>query len=268
MSGKIKKYRWLPWAIAITVVLGIGVLGSNYTNWYILEPWNSAKTVVTMLSIDAFSAGVDYSTFVQDAVAPYWNYRLTAFATILLTFVIGPSLWVYAEIKNKNSSSEEVLKKGITWYAGVILVVGSLQVVPTTFIKGIVFQNTWDSAAESKAKDQLRSDLLKLGYKALEFYHLPHDKGGGGSSFRKRLTNSAEESAIQITDLKQDVRLSGNAYMVEIPDPDSMIIIRGMDTKTGGVTDLNNADADQEKIEIALQITPPATFEYLESNTK
>lgn len=268
MNGKIKKYRLLPWAVAVVVVLGIGVLGSNYTNWYILEPWNSAKTVVTMLSIDAFSAGMDYSTYVQEAVAPYWNYRLTAFASILLTFVIGPSLWVYAEIKNQNSSSEDVLKKGIAWYVGVILVVASLQVVPTTFIKGIVFQNTWDSAAESKAKDQLRSDLLKLGYKALEFYHLPNDKGGGGSSFLKRSTNSVEESAIQITDLKQDVRLSGNAYMVEIPDPDSMIIIRGVNTKTGGASDFNSTDADQEKIEIALQVTPPAKFEYLESNTK
>lgn len=268
MSDKTEKFRWLPWAIAVVVVLGIGVLGSNYANWYVLDPWNSAKTVVTVLSIDAFSAGIDYNTFVQDATDPHWNFRLSAFAMILLTFVIGPSLWVYAEIKNQNSSSEDVLKKGIAWYVGVILVVAGLQVVPATVIKGIVFQNTWDNAAESKEKDQLRSDLLKLGYKALEFYHLPHENGGGGNSFHKRLPNSDKRSSIQVADLKQDVRLSGNSYILEVANSDSMIIIRGIGTESGGMTDFNKADAVQEKIEIALQVTPPAKFEYLESNTK
>lgn len=268
MSDKIKKYRLLPWAIAVAVVLGIGLLGSNYANWYILDPWNSAKTVVTMLSIDAFSAGVDYSTFVQDAVAPYWNYRLTAFASILLTFVIGPSLWMYAEIKNQNSSCEDVLKKGISWYVGVIIVVASLQVVPTTFIKGVVFENTWNSAAESKVKDQLRSDLMKLGYEALEFYHLPHDKGGGGNSFHKRLSNSDKRSPIQLADLKQGVQLSGNSYVLDVADSDSMITIRGVGTEPGNTANFNDADGGEGSVEMAVQVKPPATFEFLEYNTK
>lgn len=248
MSDKTKIYRWLPWAITVTVVLGIGVLGSSYTNWYVLDPWNPAKTVVTMLSIDAFSEGINYSTFVQDAVAPYWKFRLSALAAILLTFVIGPSLWVYAEIKNQGRESEDVLKKGIAWYAGVILVVASLQAVPTTIIKGVIFQNTWKSAAESKAKDHLRSDLMKLGYDLLEKYHLPNEYGGG--SFR--VTQANGEGPFQLSDLDSYAKIERNSYKLLPIDSDSTIRI-------SGVSDYSETDTT---VQIGLTVIPPSNFEF------
>lgn len=258
MSGKTKKYRWLPWAIVAAMVLGIGALGSNYANWYILEPWNSAKTVVTLLSIDAFSAGVDYSTFVQDATAPYWNLRLSAFAAILLTFVVGPSLWVYAEIKNQDRESEDVLKKSVAWYVGVMLVVASLQVVSTTVIKGVVFQNTWKSTAENKAKDVLRSDLLRLGYDALERYHLPHRYGGGAGSFEVAQANG-EASSLQLSDLESYSQIERNAYAIVPTKSDSVIRIRG--TSDYLKTDIDVAVPDAA-VQIDLVVIPPSKFEF------
>lgn len=264
MSDKTKKYRWLPWALAVAIVFAIGLIGWNYANWYILAPWEPARSLVTRLSIDAFSAGIDYSTFIQDA-GSYWNLRLTALLAIVLTFVVGPSLWIYAEIKNQGNASGDVLKKGIAWYTGVILVVASLQVVPTTIIKGVVFQNTWDSTEQSKAKDLLRSDLMKLGYDALELYHLPNEFGGGAGSFQLERANG-EVNPLQLTDLESHSQLNGYSYTLAPVESDSVIRIQGISDLGGTDPDVENPDESKDKLQMDLVVQPPANFEFEEGD--
>lgn len=265
MSDRIKGYKWLPWAIAVVIVIAVAIVGSSYTNWYILEPWSPAASLITEMSIDAFSAGQDFNTFIQDAES-YWDFRLSVLAVIVLTFVIGPSLWIYAEIKNEHTESEDVLKKGLAWYVGVILVISSLQVVPTTVIKGMVFQNIWNRAAQSENKDQLKSDLMKMGYQALEIYHLPTDKGGGDGSFQKM--DRDDFRSLELSDLKNEVQLSGNSYVLETVHPDSLLKIHAIGDKEGSNTDFENADGNEGKVELTLNVKPPADFEFVESNVR
>lgn len=254
MSDKIKKYRWLPWAIAVVIVVLIAFIGSGYSNWYFLSPWAPARSLVAELSIDAFSAGIDYNTFVQGADA-YWSYRLTSFGAILMTLVIGPSLWIYAEIKNQDRESKDVLKKGVAWYVGVVLVITSLQVVPTTIIKGVVFQKTWDRAAQSKYKDHLRSDLIKLGYDALELYHLPNEYGGGAGSFQIARANGDEEP-LQLNDLESYSQIERNSYTLAPVESDSVIRIRGV-----------NTDGSNDQLKMDMVVKPPASFDFKETNS-
>lgn len=264
MSDKIKKYRFLPWIIAVAVVIAVGILGSSSINWYILEPWAPASTLVAELSIEAFGAGTDYSTYIQNTAAN-WNFRLTALATIILSFVVGPSLWVYAEIKNQKSEITNVLKKGIAWYLGVILIISSLQVVPTAIVKGIVFQNTWDSAAESKNRDELRSDLMKLGYDVLEIYHLPNEFGGGAGTFQINRGNG-DLSPLQVTDLESHSQLL-HKYMLAPAESDSVIKIHGVSDYEGSDPDFENADGSKGKLQMDLEVKPPADFEFEEVNS-
>lgn len=265
MRDKIKSYNWLPWAVAFVIVIAIAIGGSYFTNWYILEPWSLATSLVKELSVDAFSSGQQFETFAEGA-GIYWDFRLTALAVLMLTFIVGPSLWIFAEINNQDSQTEDTLKKGIVWYMGVILVVSSLQVVPTTVVKGIVFQNTWDNADQNAQKDKLRSDLMKLGYEALEKYHIPAEAGGGDGSFQKM--NNGKEMPLSVADLGNNVELSGFSYDLETVDAESLITIHAVGDSNGPDANFENADGRKGKIEMTLQVKPPANFKFKDVNVR
>ncbi|MDZ7716856.1 MAG: hypothetical protein U5J95_11650 [Balneolaceae bacterium] len=147
MNEQTKSYSWLPWLISISIIVLIGTLASYYSwNWYryVLDPWTAANGLATIVAINEFGQGIA-------DVGPHWEYRLQALASLITIFVIGPSLWIYGELKNEKKSADDEahLKKGFVWYVGAILICGGLVfAVPATITKGIVFNNTWESAAQ------------------------------------------------------------------------------------------------------------------------
>jgi len=256
MSDKTKQYWWLPWAVVIALVLAVGVVRSYFGNWFFGAPWSPASILVTKVGINEFSAGIADTN-------PYWSLRLNAFVVILLTFVVGPSLWVYGEIKNQSGSPQDALKKGAAWYIGALLIVASLQVVPTTVMKGMVFQNTWSSAEKNKASDELRSGLTRLGFDALEYYYLPRELDGGGQTFA-----SPQGRAIHLTDLESYNPDASQTYTLTTVDSDTAIKIHGVSNQQGSDANFTNADGRTGRIEITMTVTPPGELEFTVVNGK
>ena len=260
MSDKTNAYWWLPWAI-VAVVMALSVLSSYYTNWYFLAPWTPARIVVTEMAISKFESGVA-------SAVPHWDMRFVALGSIVMLFVVGPSLWVYGELKSDQQSNKSGLKKGFVWYLGAVLVVIGLEVVPVSFTKALAFQNTWGMADQHRENDRLRTELLKLGFDAVETYHRPRDQGGGGGSFQ--LTAAGNNlRKIQLTDLDgYPVSEAMSFEMQDSTNADSAITIYAISDKEGPDPNYSNADGRSGKIEIAITVTPSAVFDYRQMNAR
>jgi len=261
MSDKTNAYWWLPWTVVVAAVAAISVISSYYTNWYFWAPWSAAKVVVTEMAINKFESGVA-------SAVPHWDMRFMALGSIVMLFVVGPSLWVYGELKNEQSRNGSGLKKGLVWYLGAILIVAGLEVVPVAVTKAVVFQNTWSMADQHRENDRLRTELLKLGFDAVETYHRPRDQGGGGGSFQLA-TGGSNLRMIQLTDL--DGYPASEAMSFEMQDStndDSAITIYAISDKEGPDPNYSNADGRSGKIEIAITVTPSAVFDYRQMNAR
>ena len=260
MSDKTNAYWWLPWAVVVAVAVTVSVISWYYTSWYFLAPWSTAKIVVTQMAISTFESGVA-------SIAPYWDMRIMALTGILLTFIVGPSLWVYGELANDAKTNTDTVTKGFVWYIGTVLVVMGLQVVPSTFIKAEIFQNTWTSADQHRENDRLRSELLKLGFDAVETYHRPRDYGGGGGSFQLA-TSGNNLRLIQLSDLDAYPAKSMSFQLKDSTSTDSTITIHAISNQNGPNPDYQNADGQTGKLEIAITVTPTANFDYQQLNVR
>jgi NADH:ubiquinone oxidoreductase subunit 6 (subunit J) len=266
MSDKTKQYKWLPWAVAaggaiVLIFLGIYVVSNWMSPSQLITPWESARAVDSIRAINEFSSGVtDTGT--------YWDKRIPALISLIVLFIIGPSLWVFSELRNQSKEdSENELKKGSVWYIGVMIVIaGLLYAVPVTIIKGVVFQNTWESAAKNENADELRRQLSTLAFDAYEKYYLPHDLGGGAKSFQSIPGDDGNLRNIRLADLENYNSETKNYYMLAPLESDSVIKIYGVGNKQGDDTNFENADGQQGKIQISVEIAPPADFKFMNSN--
>lgn len=266
MSDKTKQYKWLPWAVATGGTIVLIFLGSYVvSNWMsqsqLLTPWESAQAVETIRAINEFDEGV-YD------MSPYWENRIPALISLVVLFVVGPSLWVFSELKNQsNEGAENELKKGSVWYVGVMIVIaGLLYAVPVTIIKGIVFQNTWESAAKNENAGELRSHLSTLAFDAYEQYYLPHEYGGGANSFQSIPGDDGNLRNIRLSDLEDYNSDTRNFYMLAPLESDSVIKIYGIGNKQGNDPNFENVDGQQGKVQIAVEIAPPGDLKYTNYN--
>jgi hypothetical protein len=261
MSGQTKLSRLLPWLIALAVALGLAVLASYFQNrWLLTSPWLFAEMVATEIAIDGFRNN-------PVAMDTYDLPRLQALSGLLFLLVIGPSLWLYGEIKNRKS--EDKLKKGVSWYAGAVIVIaGLLIVVPGSIFRGISFHGAWESAAVSENKDVLRMELSRMAYDASDLYHLPRDFGGAEGDFRSIPGESDSLHAVQLSDLKSFDAASSNSFVLAPVESDSAIIIYGIGHKPGPDPDFENANGEQGKLQMAVEVTPSGRIvTFVEENT-
>ncbi len=266
MSDKTKQYKWLPWAVAAGGTIALIFLGSYVVSNLMspsqtVTPWENAQAVDTIRAINEFSEGV-YDT------GSYWEKRIPALISLVVLFVIGPSLWVFSELKNQSyEGAENELKKGSVWYVGIMIVIaGLLYAVPVTIIKGVVFQNTWKSAAKNENADELRSRLSTLAFDAYEQYYLPHEYGGGANSFQSIPGDDGNTRAITLADLENHNADSENSFMLAPVESDSVIKIYGIGNKQGNDPNFENVDGQQGKIQIAVEIAPPGDLKFTNSN--
>jgi len=250
MKEKTKNYKWLPWAVAIAVAVVVAMLTGNFGHWYVLDPWSNAQGLVTKLAISTFQGISD--------TAHHWDARFYTIIALILSFIIGPSLWIYAEIKNqsKDDQAGNSLNKGIVWYIGIIIVILSLQVVPSAIMKGFILPNSWKSAAASRNEDKLRMGLVRLGMDAYQHYYLPHKFGGGAQSFRSMPSEGKGMRAIKLTDLENYNENASNSYQLAPVESDSAILIYGVGNKQGPDPDFKNVNGQKGKLQLALKVTP------------
>lgn len=267
MSDKTKQYKWLPWAVATVGTIALTFLVSYVISYWMiipsqeLTPWESAKAVDSIRAINEFSEGIADT-------GSYWDKRIFALISLIVLFVIGPSLWMFSELKNQSKKdAENKLKKGVIWYVGVMIVItGLLYAVPMTIIKGIVFQNTWESAAENENADELRSHLSTLAFDAYEQYYLPHEYGGGANSFQSIPGDDGNLRNIRLSDLEDYNSDTKNSYMLAPLESDSVIKIYGIGNKQGNDPSFENVDGQEGKIQISVEIAPPGGLKFTNSN--
>ncbi len=248
MSEKTKYSRWLPWGIVVTVVIGIGML-SGMLHWgWLTTPWSLAQFVSREVSIAYFQS-------VDPDVGAFWPERWQALAGLIVLFVVGPSLWIWSEIRNEEN--ENPIKKGITWYVGAIIVIlGLVTGVLGSTVEAIVFQNTQESAAISKHEDSLRGQLGMLAFDAVERYHQLRSLGGGDGSFRGIQAGDTVR-AIQLPDLESYGNTDPETeFVLKKVESDSTITIYGIGQKKGGDPNFENANGETGKVQISITITP------------
>lgn len=257
MNEQTKIYYWLPWA----VVFSVGTVlfwGLEYFGLRWPGIWEIAHGVDSIRAINEFGSGI------TDMEA-YREQRLYAFSGLAILFVLGPSLWIYSEIRNhekESSGPEDRLKKGPVWYAGVILVVVGLNyAIPITVVKGIYFNTTWESAEKSRNLDKIRAQLLTLASEAAEQYYLSFMDGEEGGF----LDGTNEFSLQQLESYGSDTQ---NTYVLGPVQTDSVITIYGIGYTPGAKSDFENVNGDTGKAQLAVEVRPESKlFEFTHKNT-
>lgn len=118
----------------------------------------------TMYAIDIFSGNspVDYS----------WSWRsVSMYLNVVLYLMLGPYLFLMGYKKAKH---QENRPKPWYWYVGASLCIGSLLIIPSEIMKQKVLANTKTSAAESRQRDMMRTELAEVGF-ALAQYEILED---------------------------------------------------------------------------------------------
>lgn len=258
-------YKWLPWAVAISIAIGCFLLTEYLYSWtgiHWLTPWMSVKWAETTRAINEFSSGIPDTK-------PFWNARIGALVGLIILFVLGPSLWIYSEVRNQSrntSDTEDGLKKGVSWYVGVVAVSwGLIYALPVTVIKGYVYQNTLETSAKHRSADHVKAGLNQLAYDALERYHLPREKGGGSGSFRVPDQNG-ELRPLKLSDLESYSEDSPHTFMKASTQGDSVFTIYGVSQQQGADPDFKNADGQKGKVQVSIEIFPSVQLEFNESN--
>ncbi|NGP77449.1 hypothetical protein G3570_12445 [Balneolaceae bacterium YR4-1] len=258
MNEQTKIYPWLPWAVAILIGM-ILFWGLKYIDMqWPIGIWEVAQGVDAIRAINEFGSGI------LDMGA-YREQRLIAFSGLILFFVLGPSLWIYGEIKNEKreiSKPGDRLKKGPFWYVGVILIVIGLNyAIPATVMKAYYFNTTWQSAEESRNIDKVRAQLFTLASDATEYYYLSFNDGDEGGFINDQATFSLQ----QLDSYSSDTQ---NEYVLGPVQSDSVITIYGIGYSPGAKPDFKNANGDTGKVQLAVEVRPESNLiEFSNKNT-
>lgn len=250
MSEKTKSIAWLPWVVSFSVVMALAFV-ITYFNWdgYFTPPWTVADGVSTMIAIESFETGIFEEQVFTGKV-------LQAFLGLVFLFIVGPSLWILSEIRNNGRDEEDELNKGAIWYVGTVIVVfGLITAVAGTAVNGFVFQNTWERTKVSENQDEIRTQLVKLGFDAYQLYYLPAEMGGGDGSFQVTRENGTMRP-IQLDDLKHYSDSLSNSYVLKSPDSTSALTIYGIGTQKSGEPDRKNINGEKGRVQLAVDVLP------------
>jgi hypothetical protein len=231
MSEKTNYSSYIPWLNALFIAI-IAALALAYFNIAFTITVTQAIGISAVQSINVFSDGVA-------GTDPFWYERLTMLGSIILIFVAGPVLW------GMGSKSSDNVSQNIMWYAGVVLLLIGFIHVSMGLTYQAIKADQWETAEQSRNKDQLRAELLTLNNRAMELYWLPIEQNG----------TSRDLSKISLQDLKQGTSFQ-NTYAIDKTASDSTLTIYGMGTKEGTNSAFKNVDGQRGKIQLAVQIKP------------
>ena len=257
MKEKTDKSVWVPLGIAVAITVII-LLAVHLFEWrrITVTPWYAAERVSTILSIEKFQDGIT-------GQLPYWSERLTALGGIILIFVLGPSLWLAAEIKDSKESLHAggTAGKRFGWYAGLVVMLFGILLSVFGIIDNIdKYYTLKDSVASSRSKDDLRMSVTRMANEALQLSILPHEKGGGNGTFTK-IRSADHIRPVKLTDLPsyQGESDSQYDYILHEVKPDTLTIV-GVGHLEGEHPGFKNVNGKTGRIQVAVQVTPEGSF--------
>lgn len=248
MNAQTDRRTWLTWLVAVSGVIFIGFAITLIRPWGFywsrLAPWNNAHLVYTMAAIDAFSANIPHHY-------PLLSERLGALAGIVILFVIGPSLWIFAEVSKKEQAGSGKAAGNVIinlgWYAGVMIVMAGLWYGMSSSVRNFRYDRTSTKiSAYFRNKNRLSYNLMTEAFKAVDAYYLPRSEGGAGESFK----------TIAIRDLIPHRQYSDDVYMTGSVTSDSVITFYAVGNVDGRDPGFKNANGQTGKIQMALKVHP------------
>jgi len=257
MKEKTEKSGWIPLGIAVAITIMV-LLAIHLFEWRRIgiTPWQAAEEVSTRLSIQEFQDGTTRQL-------PYWSERLNALGGIILIFVLGPSIWLAAEIKEskKSSHTEGTSAKSIGWYTGLVVMLFGIVLSVFGIIKNIdMYYTLKDSVASSRSEDEIRMHVTRMANEALRLSMLPHERGGGNGTFT-RVRSGDLFRPVKLTDLPSYQGDSGSHYDYVFHEvkPDTLTIV-GVGHLEGEDPEFKNANGKTGRIQVAVQVTPNGSF--------
>ncbi len=202
------------WLITISLFLGViylfGLFGLNRGSVYMLpdsihylfdtHPTSNFLGIETVDAINIFR-GEEPAGFEINKIT------LSVLCNVILYFMIGPFL-LYLGYKNDTDGKI----KSWYWFVGMVICLGSINIVPKELIDIKIFENTKKYAEENRNRDLMRQELLDLGFAVTQYSIL---EGGIEQDF--------QIDDLELKDLTFD-------YEIEDFAADTMVIIRASNT--------------------------------------
>lgn len=255
MNEKIKNInKWVPWLLAVIGVIIIGFFISFFHpgrfNWSTIEPWENAYNVSIYSAINA-SGPAHHSTV-------FYEQRIGALIGLLILFIVGPSLWIFSEVKNNSletAPEKSSPNREWEWYAGVMIMMagffyaisGSVSEIKDLRLNQIIKQ-------QQEMEYHIHQGLMTRAIQAIQFYYLPAGQGGGGKSFQlfaaKRNTKQVENKK------KMNSQKHKIDYIYHTGKFDSVLTIYAIGNMEGMNAGFNNANGKRGKMQYTIEIIP------------
>ncbi len=220
--------RFNEWLIVILLIIlvpalfsfirGDGHLLSDNLDYII----NMQPTTV-ILGHNSVNAIEMFSGSTPTDYAMTWR-TASMYLNVVLYLMLGPFLLFKGYKRAKNN---EERAKPWYWYIGVLICIGSLAIIPTQIIKQHVWNNTKESASESRTKDMMRAELAEVGFETAQYEIL---EDGIDASFSIEELNMEElEFEHTVESIQSDTLIIIKVSNPELPDFDVKMEVRPYD---------------------------------------
>jgi hypothetical protein len=159
--------RFNEWLIVVLLIILVPALVWLIDDFlprnvhYLFNP-NPTTVLIGLASVDAIDMfrGDDQAGF-----SLTWE-TASMYLNVVIYLMLGPYLLLMGFKKAKEN---EHRIKPWYWYAGVLICIGSLSIIPVEIIKLEVYGNTTASAAESRVQDTMRTELAEVGFATAQY---------------------------------------------------------------------------------------------------
>jgi len=115
---------------------------------------------------------------------------VSALASLLLSFVIGPTAFFFSLRRYHLTSNHPKLPAGSSLLGMIITVPLVISVIPVAVLQYNGFHNLKRAQAEQFVKDGMIKVIVNIAQDARIFHMLPKEKGGGGGSYDRFVPSS------------------------------------------------------------------------------
>lgn len=206
--------RFNEWLIVVLLIILVPALAWLIDDFlprdvhYLFNP-NPTTVLIGLASADAIDMfrGDDPAGF-----SLKWE-TVSIYLNVVIYLMLGPYLLFMGYKKAKEN---EHRTKPWYWYAGVLICIGSLSVVPAEIVKLKVYANTTASAAESRVQDMMRTELAEVGFATAQYEIL---EGGVTESFTvEDLNLEGLEFQYSVENIQSDTLITLMVSNPDLPD--------------------------------------------------